>query len=52
MDAVGATDIISKSLGSGTAVNVVRATFNAIEQLMDAKSIAAARGKKLNELWG
>ena len=52
MDAVGATDIISKSLGSSSSVNVVRATFNAIEHLMDAKVVAANRGKNLNELWG
>lgn len=52
MDAAGATDIISKSLGSRSAVNVVRATFDAIEQMMDAKAVADARGKTLNELWG
>ncbi len=52
MDAVGATDIISKSLGSSSSVNVVRATFNAIENMMDAKKIAAGRGKTLDEMWG
>lgn len=52
MDAVGASDVISKSLGSSVSVNVVRATFNAIQNLMDAKAIAAGRGKTLDELWG
>ncbi|MCI1207923.1 MAG: 30S ribosomal protein S5 [Treponema sp.] len=52
MDAAGATDVLSKSLGSSTAVNVVRATFDAIEHLMDAGKIAQNRGKSLNELWG
>ena len=52
MDAAGATDIISKSLGSRTNVNVVRATFDAIAHILDAKAIAQARGKTLNELWG
>lgn len=52
MDAAGATDIISKSLGSSASVNVVRATFDAIEHLMDAKAIASCRGKTLVELWG
>lgn len=52
MDAAGATDIISKSLGSRSAVNVVRATFDAIGQMMDAKAVAEARGKTLSELWG
>ena len=52
MDAAGATDLLSKSLGSSSAVNVVRATFDAISKLMDAKKIAANRGKTLDELWG
>ncbi len=52
MDAVGATDVLSKSLGSGTSVNVVRATFDAIEHLMDASTVAKNRGKTLDELWG
>ena len=52
MDAVGASDVISKSLGSSASVNVVRATFHAIQNLMDAKTVAAGRGKTLDELWG
>jgi len=52
MDAAGATDIISKSLGSSSSVNVVRATFNAIGHLMNAKTVAQNRGKTLDELWG
>ena len=52
MEAAGATDIQSKSLGSNASVNVVRATFDAITKLMDAKKIAANRGKTLDELWG
>ncbi len=52
LEAAGATDVLSKSLGSNAAVNVVRATFDAVESLMDAKVIAKNRGKALNELWG
>ena len=52
MDATGLTDVISKSQGSRTSVNVVRATFNAVAELMDAKSIAQNRGKTLKEMWG
>lgn len=37
LEAAGATDVLSKSLGSNSSVNVVRATFEAIKQLMDAK---------------
>ncbi len=52
MDAAGVTDVISKSQGSRTSVNVVRATFDAVTQMMDAKKVADNRGKSLNEMWG
>jgi len=31
---------------------VVKATFDCISRMMDAKTIAKNRGKSLNELWG
>ena len=52
LDAAGVTDVISKSQGSRTSMNVVRATFEAIANLMDAKAIARNRDKTLNEMWG
>ena len=52
LEAAGATDVMSKSLGSNSAVNVVRATFEACKGLMDAREIAKNRGKTLKDLWG
>ena len=52
MDAAGVTDIISKSLGSSSSVNVVRATFDAIENMLDAAEVAKNRGKTLSEMGG
>lgn len=52
MDAIGATDVISKSLGSSSPLNVVRATFSALGNILDAKAVAANRGKSLQEMWG
>ena len=52
LEAAGATDVLSKSLGSNTSVNVVRATFEAISQLMDARAVAKMRGKTVKDLWG
>jgi small subunit ribosomal protein S5 len=52
MEVAGATDVLSKSLGSNSAVNVVRATFKAVGKLMDAKRLAKLRGKTLGDLWG
>lgn len=52
-DAAGINDVVSKSLGSRNPINSVKATFDALEHMMDAKTIAKARGKKsLAELWG
>jgi len=52
MEAMGVTDILSKSLGSGNSMNIVKAVMNGLENLMDAAQIAAGRGKKLDEMWG
>lgn len=52
MDAIGATDVISKSLGSSSPLNVVRATFAALQNILDAKTVATNRGKSLQEVWG
>jgi small subunit ribosomal protein S5 len=43
---------MSKSLGSNTSINVVQATFAAIDGLMDARVIAKNRGKALKDVWG
>ncbi len=51
MEAAGVKDILSKSLGSKNQINIVKAVFNGIENLLDAKEIAEARGKTLKELW-
>ncbi|MDR1863729.1 MAG: 30S ribosomal protein S5 [Treponema sp.] len=52
MEAGGVTDVLSKSIGASSQYNVVKATFNCISKMMDAKTIAKNRGKSLKELWG
>ena len=52
MDVCGITDVLSKSLGSQNAMNIVKAVMMGLESLMNAKVIAAGRGKTLNEMWG
>jgi len=52
MDAAGITDVISKSQGSRTSVNVIRATFDAVTKILDARSVAQGRGKTLKDMWG
>jgi small subunit ribosomal protein S5 len=52
MEAGGVTDVLSKSIGASSQYNVVKATFNCISRMMDARTVAKNRGKSLNELWG
>ena len=52
MEAGGVTDVLSKSIGASSQYNVVKATFNCISKLMDARTVAKNRGKSLKELWG
>jgi len=52
MEAGGVTDVLSKSIGASSQYNVVKATFDCINKLMDAKAVAKNRGKSLNEMWG
>ncbi|MDR0554385.1 MAG: 30S ribosomal protein S5 [Treponema sp.] len=52
MEAGGVTDILSKSIGASSQYNVVKATFEGISRIMDAKTLAKNRGKSLKELWG
>ena len=52
MEAGGINDIMCKSLGSKNTMNILKATFNGLSNIMDAKVIAANRGKKISEMWG
>ena len=52
MEAGGVTDVLSKSIGSASQYNVVKATFDCISKMMDARTVAKNRGKPLKELWG
>lgn len=50
MECAGVTDILTKSMGSATSVNVVRATIDALKQLEEPEEIAARRGLSLQEV--
>lgn len=52
MEAAGIKDILSKSLGSQNSMNIVKAVFAGFDHLMDARTVAANRGKPLREMWG
>ena len=50
VEAAGIRDILTKSLGSANVLNVVKATFKALEQMKSPDDIAALRGKPGKEL--
>lgn len=50
MEAAGVSDILTKSLGSSNILNIVRATFDALEQLKSPQEEAKRRGKPVEEL--
>ncbi len=50
VEAAGVRDILTKSLGSANILNVVKATMNALDQLLSPEDIAAMRGKSVKEL--
>jgi len=47
MEAAGFQDVLTKIVGSRNPFNVVRATFNALEQLMTAEQVRRLRGVDL-----
>ena len=52
VESAGIGNILTKSLGSDNAHNVVRATFTGLMNLKDPVSVARMRGKTLEELSG
>ncbi len=52
VELAGITDILSKSLGSKTPINVVRATVEGLKNLHTVETVAARRGKTVEEILG
>ncbi|EMC9919208.1 30S ribosomal protein S5 [Listeria monocytogenes] len=52
LELAGVADVSSKSLGSNTPINMVRATIDGIKQLKNAEDVAKLRGKTVEELLG
>ena len=50
VELAGIKDIVSKSQGSCTPINIIRATFNALLHLRTAEQIAAIRGKDVKDI--
>ena len=50
LELAGVRDIVTKSLGSNTKINVAKATLEALKMQRTAEKIAELRGKKVEEL--
>jgi len=50
LECAGIHDVLSKSLGSDNAINIVHATVKALKQLERPEAVAARRGKTLEEI--
>ncbi len=52
VELAGISDILSKSLGSATPINVVRATIEGLKSLETVEQVAARRGLTVEQLLG
>jgi small subunit ribosomal protein S5 len=52
VELAGIQDIFSKSQGSSTPINIIRATFEGLKNLRTAEQIAELRGKEVSEIRG
>ena len=51
-ETLGVQDVVSKSIGSSSPYNMVRATFNGLQNIQSPRGIAARRGLKVNSIFG
>ncbi|MDZ4170043.1 MAG: 30S ribosomal protein S5 [Coriobacteriia bacterium] len=52
LELVGITDVLSKSLGTDNALNIVKAAAEGLKSLSSADEIARRRGKTVAEIYG
>ena len=51
-ESLGVQDVVAKSNGSQNPYNMIKATFDALQNLASPRAIAAKRGKKVSEIVG
>ncbi len=49
-EVLGVKDVLAKSIGSTSQINVVRATIRGLEEMMDAESVALKRNKSIEDI--
>jgi len=51
-EVVGVHNVLAKCIGSNNPINVVRATIRGLSEMTDPESVAAKRGKNVEEILG
>jgi small subunit ribosomal protein S5 len=51
-ETLGIQDVVSKSIGSSSPYNMVRATFDGLQNIQSPRNIAARRGLKVSSIFG
>lgn len=49
-EVMGVQNVLAKCIGSSNPINVVRATFKGLKQMETPESVAAKRGKAIEEI--
>lgn len=52
LEVVGVHNVLAKCIGTNNPINVVRATLNGLQNMVDAEYVAAKRGKTVEEILG
>ncbi|MGB4441826.1 MAG: 30S ribosomal protein S5 [Coriobacteriia bacterium] len=52
MELGGVQDVLSKSLGTSNALNIVKAAAEGLQQLKSPEDVARSRGKSVGEIYG
>ena len=51
-ETLGVQDVVSKSVGSSSPYNMVRATFEGLKNIESPRNIASRRGLKVSSVFG
>ena len=52
MELAGVTDVITKSLGTNNAMNIVKATAEGLKNMQSPEQVAERRGVSVDYIWG
>jgi len=51
-EALGVQDVVTKSIGTSNPHNMIKATFDALVQVVSPRAVAARRGRRVSDILG